>query len=100
MGVRTLAGVYDGTAAAAVMVDSGSGTAFGPVWEGDEAVEQIDRFQDWLRTLRFMLLSAEIGLESGDLYDSTRGEGMDVREWPASGLKKLVVYWRREVWNE
>ena len=46
MGVRKIVGTYDGTQHdAAVMVDSVSGWAFGPVFDSPEEVEE---FIDWL----------------------------------------------------
>jgi len=96
MGVRTLDGIYDGTRRAAAMVDSTSGWMVGPIWEAEDAVEQIDAFLDWLRLLQFMSRAEEIGLESRDLPNPMRGDGGDPREWPDSGLAKLVAFWRRE----
>lgn len=96
MGVRLLIGEADGTTPAAAMYDSASGWMVGPVWEADDAPEQIEGFLDWLRKLQFMSRAEAIGLDSGDLPDPTRGDGSDPREWPDSGLEKLVVYWRRQ----
>jgi len=48
MGVRVLVGEYDGGESAACMVDSVTGTAFGPLFRGEDAVEDIDRFVRWL----------------------------------------------------
>lgn len=96
MGVRTLVGEYDGDARAAVMVDSASGTAFGPLFEGPDAEEQVDAFLEWMRRLPFVTLAAEIGLDPADVPHPAL-PAQDPRYWPESGLAKLGAFWRREV---
>lgn len=94
MGVRLLIGEYDGTTTAAAMVDSASGWMIGPVWEADDAPEQIEGFLDWLRRLQFMSKSEDIGLDRHEL-PAIGHDGDDPRQWPDKGLEKLVAYWRR-----
>lgn len=93
-GVRVLQGTYDGAQPAAVMVDGLTDYPFGPLWSGHEAVDHIDAFQAWLRTGVFMSRPYDIDLATHDLPALGR-DGFDPRDWPATGLAKLVTYWRR-----
>lgn len=96
MGTRVLVGEYDGTTPGAVMVDSTSGWPVGPIFEGVDALEQVEAFQEWLRGMPYIRLHDEglLVFDPSDLYDPTVGDGMDPREWPTPGLAKLVSYWR------
>lgn len=94
MGVRTIIGTVDGTRHGAAMYDSVTGWMIGPIWEADDAEDQIEAFLDWLAKLQFMSRAAEIELESLDL-PKPGDDGNDVRQWPARGLIKLIAYWRR-----
>ena len=98
MGVRTLVGIADGTTNAAAMYDSVTGRMIGPIFEADDAHEQIESFLNWMNSLTFMAYADVIGLEPSDLpdLDSPAHEASDVRRWPDSGLKKLIAYWKRE----
>lgn len=102
MGVRTLAGTYDGTEEAAVMVDSGNDWPVGPLFKGDDAYEQVEAFQEWLR-LEPWLRAASVhdlgGLEPADLPHPA-ATASDPRAWPQSGLAKLVGYWRDHFLDE
>jgi hypothetical protein len=75
MGVRILLGVYDGTgdaAQAACLVDSVTGTAFGPLFRGPDADLDIERFLKW--------------------YDDTRS--LDLRRLTAGEIEALVRLWK------
>lgn len=100
MGVRTLIGTYDGTTPAAVMVDSVSGTAMGVVFEGEDAPEQIEGFLDWMRRRPYIALVDDLGLTHKQIPDPTHDDDSDPRAWPEAGLRKLIVYWRREYWEK
>lgn len=93
MGIRSVIGNYDGGDEAAVLVDSGADWAFGPVWKGPDAEEQIDRFMGWLRLEPYLLHAPEIGLTSHDI-PAPLADATDPRNWPISGLMLLVAYWR------
>lgn len=101
-GVTSLVGTYDGTKEAAVMVDGLNDLPFGPLFEGPDAYEQIESFQAWLRRMPYMRLVDEgkLALEGRDLYDPTTGDGIDPREWPESGLAKVVAYWKATFLDE
>lgn len=93
MGVRILEGTYDGTSHAAVMVDSTNGCPVGPIFEGGDAVDQIEAFQAWLCGEPYMAYAQILGLEPSDIPDP-RLRADDPRNWSASGLRKLVAGWR------
>lgn len=99
MGVRTLVGEADGTTPAAAMYDSQSGFMFGPIFEGEDAPDRIEGFQEWLRRLPHVRDAEAIGLTTDDLPRLDR-DGADARDWPDRGLKQLVAYYHREVWND
>lgn len=96
MGVRVLEGTYDGTEPAAVMVDSVTGFAFGPIFQGDDAADQVEAFVAWLATGAHMDLVPEIGLDEKTIPDPRR-DSFDARTWPDSGLELVFVYWKRNV---
>jgi len=102
MGVRILVGHADGTKQAAAMYDSGNGWMVGPIWEGADAYEQIESFQQWLRSLRYIeaINDGALNLEPLDLPNPGVGDGSDPRAWPDHGLKKLVDYWRSRFLDE
>lgn len=98
-GVRTLAGIYGEKTEAAVMVDDTTRQAFGPLFEGYDADEQIEEFQNWLRQLPFVALADEIGITNRDLpFLGT--DGSDPRMWPGGGLVKVVAYWKSHFLDE
>lgn len=100
MGVRILAGMADGTRQAAAMYDSVTGQMFGPIFEAEDAPEQIEAFLEWLAEMRaFAAIDrGELAVEPEDLPLMT--EGRDAREWPASGLAKVVAFWRERYVDE
>lgn len=95
MSVRTLYGEYDGGESAAVMVDSVTERAFGPLWKGGEAVEQIGEFLGWMRREPWLLpeVLEELRLVDSQLPD-VRAQANDPRSWPPSGLLRLVEFWK------
>jgi hypothetical protein len=93
MGVRILRGEADGDGHAAIMYCSTSGWSIGPIFEADDAEEQIQSFLGWMDSLAFVEKAEEIGLGHHDL-PSPLGKPADPRSWPDSGLEKLVAYWR------
>lgn len=97
MGVSTLVGTADGTTPAAAMYDNTTGQMIGPIWEGDDAEEQIDEFMEWMRLCSFVPLSEAIGLRTMDVPGPEWDLPGDPRVWPDSGLTKLVTYWRSNV---
>lgn len=90
MGVRILVGTYDGTQPGAVMVDSVSGFAFGPVFD---SYEDCEAFQEWLAREPYIARSDEIGLTPVMIPDP-RHRAADPRTWPDNGLAKLVTFWK------
>ncbi len=96
MGVRTLGGTADGTTPAAAMYDSVTGWMLGPIFEGDDACEQIEAFLAWLGTMPYVKRAREIGFARHETPDPRR-DATDPRSWPDAGLNKLVTYWRRDV---
>lgn len=96
MGVRTLIGEADGTKRAAAMYDSVSGWMIGPIWEADDAPEQIEAFLQWMRQLGPVsaIENGTLVLDASDLPYPTRDE-TDARCWPDSGLKKIIAHWRK-----
>lgn len=74
---------------AAVMVDSTDGWPVGPIFEGDEAVEHVASFVDWVGREPFR------GMEFAtfEVPDPTR-DATDLRAWPESGVRRLVSEWR------
>jgi hypothetical protein len=91
MGVRTLIGTADGGSHAAAMFDSSSGWAFGPVFEAEDAEDQIEAFVGWLSSGGAFAVRAELRLESPVI-----GDGRDPREWPDAALKALIGRWRSD----
>lgn len=98
MGVRTLIGEADGTTPAAAMYCSTSGWMIGPIWESEDAPDQIEAFLQWLHeSLWFEDRAAIFG--DSEAYHRERvgfGAGNDPRAWTDAGLKKLLAYWRRD----
>jgi hypothetical protein len=96
MGVRTLVGTADGTTPAAAMYCSTSGWMIGPIWESEDAPEQIEAFLDWLRGVEWLDNRAAIfGREvRSDDYRVGAGDGSDPRSWTDRGLELLLAFWR------
>lgn len=99
MGITTLVGEFNGTTPAAVMVDESTRRPFGPLFEGDDALAQIEGFLDWMVTHKYMRHAEAIGLLSSEIPDPLRYGQSDPREWGYRGLRKLVSYWKREHWD-
>lgn len=92
MGVRMLVGEADGGRKAAAMYDSSSGWMVGPLFESEDADEQIDAFVQWLS-------EHGAGLrEKLALQDAPRGilgmDGRDPRHWLDPELERIVKHWR------
>jgi hypothetical protein len=84
MGVRILVGTYDGTQDdAAVMVDSTSGEAFGPVFD---SYDDCEAFSDWFATAQQEDTARELG------FDVRR----DPRGYSAWHLRKLHAAWKAQ----
>lgn len=94
MGVRTLVGTYDGTEDAAVMVDSVSGFAFGPLFDSPDDIHE---FLSWLEGMPYAREEAAeaMGL-TPQMIPDPRQSATDPRTWPDMGLEKVVVAWKRE----
>lgn len=96
MGISTLIGIADGTTPAAAMYCNTTGRMVGPIWEAEDAPDQIEAFLEWVRCYSFIPLTEEIELGSGDVPSPEHDQSNDVRVWPAWGLDKLVKYWRAQ----
>lgn len=92
MGVRILEGVYDGSEDGAVMIDSATGVALGPLFTGEDPAGQIEEFQVWLRQEGWRQDPGGVFGRGG--RPRPRARGTDPREWPSYALLKLVRYWR------
>jgi hypothetical protein len=89
MGVRVLSGETGGGTRAAAMYCSTTGWMIGPLWEGEDAAEQVEQFCRWLKLKGWI----------GALLVALRGrfafqDGTDPRHWPDCDLERLVAYWR------
>lgn len=98
MGVRTLIGESDGTTPAAAMYCSTSGWMIGPIWESEDAPDQIEAFLQWLHeNLWFEDRAAIFGGDDEEIYHKHRvgfGAGNDPRAWTDYGLERLIAYWQ------
>lgn len=98
MGIRTISGTADGTRHAAAMYDSVTGRMLGVLFEHDSAEEQIDGFLTWMQHYNFVAACEQAGLEPADVPPPTIDIPTDPREWPESGLRKLITYYLRTEW--
>ena len=97
MGVRTLIGEADGTTRAAAMYDSGSGWMIGPVWEAEDAEDQIEAFLTWLRSMEWYgAREAVFGRTSHRNFLLPHADGTDPRGWSDAGLSALISFWKRD----
>lgn len=71
---------------AVVMYDSTSGWAFGPVFDGDEALDKAEAFVEWFETGKATATARS--LEIAEPFD-----GNDARSWTAGALERLYAVW-------
>lgn len=90
MGVRTLIGTADGTTHAAAMYESGSGWMIGPIFEAEDAEDQIEAFLDWLRRDGV----AEYRRGTNDVIVHLYGDGSHPGSYHDSDLERLVKFWK------
>lgn len=88
MGVRILDGIYDGTEPAAVLIDSVTGTSFGPMFDDHDHAQA---FLDWFATAAREDAALELGLAHcrGITSDD------DPRSWSDHGLRELHKVWQK-----
>jgi len=99
MGLRILDGIADGTRRAAAMYCSTSGWMIGPLFEAEDAVDQIEAFCAWLKTMEYVSACSEIGLTSNEMPFVGR-DGTDPRDWGDRALEKLVSFWKLRALDE
>ena len=96
MGVRTLIGTADGHRSAAAMYDSASGWMVGPIFEAEDAEDQIDALLEWFRSGKWSSVAeAVLGADWHMKHHISRAVDLnDPRMWSDVALEKLITYWR------
>lgn len=91
MGVRILAGKADATSHAAAMYDSVSGWMIGPLWEAEDAEEQIESFLAWLGRGKHAVKAVALGVAP---TGAVARDITDPRAWPDNALAEFIKLWR------